>query len=60
MPTVAARSTAVLASEGARETALLARPPPPAGKRYRPMNGLLALCERPAGVIAVATLGEVL
>ncbi len=53
MPTVAARSTA-------GQTSLLARPPPPAGKRYRPMNGLLALCERPAGVIAVATLSEVL
>ena len=53
MPTFAARSTA-------DQISLLARPPPPAGKRYRPMNGLLALCERPAGVIAVATLSEVL
>jgi two-component sensor histidine kinase len=60
MPAVAASSTAALASEGYRETALLARPPPPAGKRYRPMNDLLALSERPAGVIALTTLSEVL
>jgi two-component sensor histidine kinase len=60
MPAVAARSTAVLASEGNREAIFLARPPPPAVESYWPMKGLLALCERPAGVIAVTTLSEVL
>jgi two-component sensor histidine kinase len=60
MPAVLARSTMVLASEGNRGANLLAQPPPPAGGGYRPMNGLLSLCERPAGVIAVTTLAEAL
>jgi two-component sensor histidine kinase len=58
MPAVLARSTTVL--EGDRKANLLAQPPPPAGGGYRPINGLLALCERPAGVIAVTTLAEAL
>jgi two-component sensor histidine kinase len=60
MPAVLARPTVVLASDGNRKTNRLAQPPPPTGEGYRPMKGLLALCERPAGVIAVTTLAEVL
>ncbi len=33
---------------------------PPGAQSYRPLHGLLALSERPAGLIAVATLSEVL
>ncbi len=60
MPAVATLSTTVLASGGDREVTVLARAPPPAVESYWPMKGLLALSERPAGAIVVATLSEVL
>jgi two-component sensor histidine kinase len=56
----AAYSTAFLAPEANRETTLKARPPPTAETCRRPMNGLLALSEHPAGVMAVTTLSTVL
>ena len=60
MATVSARSTAFLAPEADRETTLKARAPPTAEPRPRPMHGLLALSEHPAGLIAVTTLSTVL
>jgi two-component sensor histidine kinase len=60
MATVSARSTAFLAPEADRETTLKARAPPTAAPRPRPMHGLLALSEHPAGLIAVTTLSTVL
>jgi two-component system, sensor histidine kinase PdtaS len=60
MDTVSARSTVFLAPEADRETTLKARAPPTAEPRPRPMNGLLALSEHPAGLIAVTTLSTVL
>jgi two-component system, sensor histidine kinase PdtaS len=53
-------STALLAPEADRETTISAHPPPTAKPSIRPMNGLLALSERPAGVMAVTTLSTVL
>ena len=58
--TAPACSTAFLAPEANRETTLNARPPPTAEPYSRPMNGLLALSEHPAGVMAVTTLSTVL
>lgn len=60
MATAPACSTAFRAPEADRETTLKARPPPTADPSRRPMNGLLALSEHPAGVMAVTTLGTVL
>jgi two-component sensor histidine kinase len=60
MATARARSTAFLAPEANRETNLKARSPPTAEPSARPMNGLLALSEYPAGVVAVSTLSTVL
>jgi two-component system, sensor histidine kinase PdtaS len=53
-------STAFPAPEADRETTINARPPPTAKLSIRPMNGLLALSEHPAGVMAVTTLSTVL
>jgi two-component system, sensor histidine kinase PdtaS len=60
MATARARSTAFLTPEANRETTLKARSPPTAEPSRRPMNGLLALSEHPAGVVAVSTLSTVL
>jgi two-component system, sensor histidine kinase PdtaS len=60
MATVSARSTAFLAPEADREMTLKARPPPTAEPSGRTMNGLLALSEHPAGLMAVTTLSTVL
>ena len=43
-----------------RETPIAARPPPTAAPSSRPMHGLLALSEHPAGVMALATLSTLL
>jgi two-component sensor histidine kinase len=53
-------STAFRAPEADRETTINARPPPTAKPNIRPMNGLLALSEHPAGVMALTTLNTVL
>jgi len=60
MATARARSTAFLTPEANRETTLKARAPPTPKPSIRPMNGLLALSEHPAGVMAVTTLSTVL
>jgi two-component sensor histidine kinase len=60
MTTASAGSSAVLASADHRETAFYRKALPPATKSSRPMNGLLALSERPAGVMVVTTLSAVL
>ena len=60
MATAPARSTAFLAPEANRETNLEARASPTAEPRLRPMHGLLALSEHPAGLMAVTTLSTVL
>jgi two-component sensor histidine kinase len=53
-------STAFPAPEADHETTINAHPPPIAKPSIRPMNGLLALSEHPAGVMALTTLGTVL
>jgi two-component system, sensor histidine kinase PdtaS len=60
MATARACSTAFLAPEANREAIFKARPPPTAEPNSRPMHGLLALSEHPAGVMAVTTLSTVL
>ena len=55
MTTAPARSTAFLAPEANRETTFKARPPHTAEPSSRPMHGLLALSEHPAGDMAVTT-----
>jgi two-component system, sensor histidine kinase PdtaS len=60
MATARACSTAFLAPEANCESIFKARPPPTAEPSRRPMHGLLALSEHPAGVMAVTTLSTVL
>jgi two-component sensor histidine kinase len=60
MATAPARSTAFLVPGANREMTIDAHPPPTAKPRIRPTNGLLALSEHPAGIIAVTTLSTVL
>jgi two-component sensor histidine kinase len=55
-----ARSNAALASGNDPETIVDAPTGGPARTRFRPMNGLVALSDRPAGVTAVTTLGALL
>jgi two-component sensor histidine kinase len=54
------RSPAVLASADDVETTCHEQTATPVERSFRPSNGLLALSERPAGVMAVTTLGELL
>jgi len=54
------RSTAGLASADDCETAFRAQTAYVVEKDFRPMNGLLALGERPAGVMAVTTVSALL
>lgn len=60
MVTALACPTALLAPEADRETPIAARPPPTAEPSVRPINGLLALSEHPAGVMALTTLNTLL
>ena len=60
MLTAPAQSTAVPASADERETACRAQTAHLVEKSFRPMNGLLALSKRPAGVIAVTTVSALL
>lgn len=60
MPAAPVRSTAVLASPDDRETVFRTQTARLAEKELRPMNGLLALGECPAGVMAVATISALL
>ena len=60
MPTATARSTAALASPDDRETVFRTQTARLAEKKLRPMNGLLAPGERPARVMAVATVNVLL
>jgi two-component sensor histidine kinase len=60
MGTAPACSTAFLAPEADRETPVAARPPPTAEPSVRPIKGLLALSEHPAGVMALTTLSTLL
>ena len=55
-----ARSPTVLASAHDVETTCHGRTAAPVERSFRPSNGLVALSERPAGVMAVTTLGELL
>jgi two-component sensor histidine kinase len=60
MLTAPAQSTAVPASADDRETACRGQTAHLVEKGFRPMNGLLALGERPAGVMAVTTVSALL
>jgi two-component sensor histidine kinase len=55
-----ARSPAALASADDVETTCHGQAAAPVERSCRPSNGLLALSERPAGVMAVTALGELL
>jgi two-component sensor histidine kinase len=60
MLTAPALSTAVPASADDRETACRGQTAHLVEKGFRPMNGLLALGERPAGVVAVTAISALL
>jgi hypothetical protein len=60
MLTAPALSTAVFASADDRETACRGQTAHLVEKGFRPMNGLLALGERPAGVVAVTAISALL
>lgn len=60
MLTAPAQSPAVLASADDRETACRAQTAHPVENGFQPINGLLALGERPACVMAVATVSALL
>jgi hypothetical protein len=60
MLTAPALSTAVPASADHRETACRGQTAHLVEKGFRPMNGLLALGERPAGVVAVTGISALL
>lgn len=60
MPTAPARAPAALAAPDDRENMVPTQTTPPVAKSSPPINGLLALSERPAGVMAVTTLSALL
>jgi two-component sensor histidine kinase len=60
MATAPARSSVALAFAGDRATTFHSQTAPPVEKSFRPIDGLLALSERPAGVMAVTTVSALL
>ena len=60
MPAAPVCASAVLGFAADRETTFHGQTPLPIEKSFRPVNGLLALSERPAGVMALTTVSALL